>query len=113
MLVYIVTQRWGWEGLKPGLRLWILDCGFWIVDLVPYTIGYSFPLHVPISRILRPIDNFSIIVTALMLSQMITIDSNSDLEMYAVEADDSRFTQPGSKRVSNCGHSQISCHLCL
>ena len=28
------------------------------------------------------------------MSQMITIDSNSDLEMYAVEADDSRFTQP-------------------
>ena len=49
----------------------------------------------PISRI----DNFSIIVTALRLlelemSQMITIDSNSDLEMYAVEAYDSRFTQP-------------------
>ena len=39
----------------------------------------------PISRI----DNFSIIVTALRL-----LDSNSDLEMYAVEADDSRFTQP-------------------
>ena len=69
------------------------------MDLVPYTIGYSFPLtrayqsNTTTNRQLLCHCNRAQAVE-LEMSQMIAIDSNSDLEMYAVEADDSRLTQP-------------------
>ena len=75
--------------------LWILDCG---LDPVYYRIFISFDTCLSVEyyderQLLCRHCNRAQAVE-LKMSQMITIDSNSDLEMYAVEADDSRLTQP-------------------